>query len=95
MKKQSNVVNIKSHFDDAAKQLTLPKSTLTSWARSFKAGMLGEIGKNYRGLSETELELAKLRRERYGTQPPTVHLSVCIYYRSRCIEKIAATANID
>jgi transposase len=58
------LITIKGHsVDDAAKRLSLPKSTLANWVKSYKAGKLGEIGKSYRVLSDTELELAKLRRE--------------------------------
>lgn len=38
-------------------------STLANWIKSFKAGKLGNIGKGYRILSDTELEIAGLRRE--------------------------------
>jgi transposase len=58
------LVTIKGHtIDDAAKRLSLPKSTLAKWIRSFKVGKLGNIGKGYKALSETELEIARLRRE--------------------------------
>jgi transposase-like protein len=50
-------------IDDAAKRLSLPKSTLANWIKSFKAGKLGDIVKGYRTLSDTELEIARLRRE--------------------------------
>jgi transposase len=36
---------------------------LANWVKSLKAGKLWQIGKSYRTLSDTELELAKLRRE--------------------------------
>lgn len=58
------LVTAKGHsIDEAAKRLSLPKSTLANWVRSFKTGKLGEIGKHYKALSDTELELARLRRE--------------------------------
>jgi transposase len=31
--------------------------------KKYKAGKLGEVGKNYRPLTETEIELAKLKKE--------------------------------
>ena len=31
--------------------------------RKYRAGKLGEIGKNYRPLTDTEMELARLKRE--------------------------------
>lgn len=58
------LITAKGHsVDEIAKRLSLPKSTLANWVKSFKAGKLGEVGKSYRTLSDTELELAKLRRE--------------------------------
>ena len=58
------LITVKGHsVDDAAKRLSLPKSTLANWVKSFKAGKLGEIGKSYRVLNDTELEIARLRRE--------------------------------
>lgn len=48
---------------EASRRLDIPKSTLSYWVKSSKTGNLGSIGKNRRGLTEVELELAKLRRE--------------------------------
>ena len=48
---------------EAARRLNLPKSTLENWIRKYKAGKLGEIGKIYRPLTDTEMELARLKRE--------------------------------
>ena len=50
-------------MDRAALRLSLPKSTLATWVRAAKSGKLQELGKKYRQLSESELELARLRRE--------------------------------
>jgi len=36
---------------------------LANWIKSSKAGKLGDIGKGYRTLSDTEIEIARLRRE--------------------------------
>lgn len=49
--------------DRAAKQLSIPKSSLGNWVRAAKKGQLAEVGKEQRFSSEQELELAKLRKE--------------------------------
>lgn len=48
---------------EAAKRLSLPKSTLETWVRAAKAGKLGDVGRNRRPLTEVEVELAKVKRE--------------------------------
>ena len=48
---------------EASRRLSIPKSTLENWVRSFRQGTLDEIGKNVRPLTDLELELARLRRE--------------------------------
>jgi len=48
---------------EASMRLDVPKSTISNWVRASKAGKLGSIGKNRRELSDTELELARLKRE--------------------------------
>lgn len=63
-KEAVKLVTVKGHsIDDAAKRLSLSKSTLANWIKSFKAGKLGDIGKGYRTLTDSELEIARLRRE--------------------------------
>ena len=47
----------------AAKQLSLPKSSLDNWVRAAKEGKLAEVGKGQRLPSELELELARTRKE--------------------------------
>ena len=47
----------------AAKRLSLPTSTLANWVKAAKAGKLGDIGKNYRPLTEVEIELARIKKE--------------------------------
>ena len=49
--------------DQAAAQLSLPKSTLGNWVKASKAGKLGNIGKTYRPLTDVELELARTKKE--------------------------------
>lgn len=48
---------------EAARQLNIPSSTLDRWYQKYKEGKLGDIGKSYRSLSETELEVARLKKE--------------------------------
>ena len=48
---------------EVSRRLDVPKSTISNWVRASKAGKLGDIGRNRRELSDTELELAKLKRE--------------------------------
>ena len=47
----------------AAQRLSLPTSTLANWVKAAKAGKLGDVGKNYRPLTEVEMELARTKRE--------------------------------
>ncbi len=48
---------------EAARRLSLPPSTLGNWVKANKAGKLKDIGKNYRPLTELEMELARLKKE--------------------------------
>ena len=50
-------------WGEAARQLSLPTSTLANWVKAAKAGKLGEVGKNYRPLTEVEMELACTKKE--------------------------------
>jgi transposase len=47
----------------AAKQLSVPKSSLDNWVRAARTGKLTEVGKGQRLPSELELELARTRKE--------------------------------
>ena len=47
----------------AARQISLPTSTLGNWVKAYREGKLGEIGKNFRPLTEVEVELARMRKE--------------------------------
>lgn len=49
--------------DEAAKRLSMPKSSLSNWVRAARAGKLAEVGKGQRLPSELELELARTRKE--------------------------------
>jgi transposase len=57
------VIQEKLSMPEAARRLNLPTNTLNSWMIKYKAGKLAEIGKNYRPLTEIELELARIKRE--------------------------------
>lgn len=48
---------------EAARQLSLPKSTLENWVRAFKSGKLSTIGGQQRPLTEVEQELDRVKRE--------------------------------
>ena len=47
----------------AAKQLSIPKSSLDNWVRAAREGKLAEVGKGQRLPSELEIELARTRKE--------------------------------
>ena len=47
----------------AAKQLSIPKSSLDNWVRAAWEGKLAEVGKGQRLPSKLELELARPRKE--------------------------------
>jgi transposase len=47
----------------ASMRLSLPKSTLENWLRTFKAGKLERIASSQRPLTEMEVELARVKRE--------------------------------
>ena len=48
---------------EAARRLSIPKSTLENWVRASKTGKLGEIGKSLRPLTDVEMELTQVKRE--------------------------------
>ncbi len=48
---------------EAARRLSLAPSTLGSWVKAYKAGKLGDIGKDRKPLTEIEVELARFRKE--------------------------------
>ncbi len=50
-------------WTEAARRLSLPTSTLANWVKAAKVGKLGDVGKNYRLLTEVEMELARTKRE--------------------------------
>jgi transposase len=46
-----------------ARRLSIPKSTITYWVRAEKKGKLSDVGSSKKVLTETEMELASLKRE--------------------------------
>ncbi|MDO9578956.1 MAG: transposase, partial [Bacteroidales bacterium] len=48
---------------EAVRRLSLAPSTLSYWVKAYKAGKLGEIGKMQKPLTETEMELVKVKKE--------------------------------
>jgi transposase len=57
------VLEEKLSVPEAARRLSLPVSTLGNWLKAYKEGRLGEIGSNYRPLTDLELELARTKKE--------------------------------
>ena len=49
--------------DQAAKRLSVPKSSLGNWVRASRSGKLAKVGQGQRVSTETEMELARLRKE--------------------------------
>ena len=49
--------------DQAAKRLSVPKSSLGNWVRASRSGELAKVGQGQRLPTETEMELARLRKE--------------------------------
>ena len=49
--------------DLAAKRLSIPKSSLGNWVRASREGKLAKVGQGQRVPTETEVELARLRKE--------------------------------
>ena len=48
---------------EVGRRLNVPDATISNWMRAYKAGKLGEVGKGQHVLTETEMELSRLRRE--------------------------------
>jgi len=57
------VIEQRLSWAKAARQLSLPTSTLGNWIKAYQEGKLGEIGKAYRPLTEVEMELARMKKE--------------------------------
>jgi len=48
---------------EVGRRLSIASSTLRYWVRANKEGKLKEVGKHQKPLSETEMELARTKRE--------------------------------
>lgn len=48
---------------EAAKRLSVPKSSLNNWVRQSRTGKLAEIGNCQRPPTEMEVELSRVRKE--------------------------------
>jgi transposase-like protein len=48
---------------DVGRRLSIPKSTISYWVREDKKGKLSCLGSSRKSLTETEMELAKIKRE--------------------------------
>ena len=64
----------------AAKQLSMPKSSLDNWVRTAREGKLEEVGKGQRLPSELELELARVRKELAEVKQERDLLKKCAAY---------------
>ena len=53
----------KLSYPEAGRRLQLAPTTIMNWVKASKAGKLGEIGKNYRPMTELEIELARVKKE--------------------------------
>jgi len=57
------VTEEKLSWGQAAGRLSIPASTIGNWVKAYKAGKLGDVGKNYRPLTEVEAEMARVKKE--------------------------------
>ena len=48
---------------EVGRRLSLAPTTIGNWVKASKSGKLGDIGKNYRPLTEVEIELARIKKE--------------------------------
>jgi len=48
---------------EASRRLSLPSSALGNWVKAAKTGKFRDVGKNYRPLTEVEMELARVKKE--------------------------------
>ena len=62
------VIDGSMSLPEGARRLSLPPSTLGNWVKAHKAGKLKDIGKNYRPLTELEMELARVKKELVETR---------------------------
>lgn len=50
-------------IQEAARHLSMPRSTLKNWIKAFEAGKLNDIGGRQRSQTAVEKELARLKQE--------------------------------
>jgi len=48
---------------DVGRRLSIPKSTISYWVREERKGKLASVGSSRKTLTETEMELARIKRE--------------------------------
>jgi transposase len=48
---------------EAGRRLSLAPSTIGNWVKAYRAGRLGDIGKERKPLTEIEMELARVKKE--------------------------------
>ena len=48
---------------EVGRRLDIPTSTIGNWVKAHKDGKLSDVGKHRKPLTETEAELARVRRE--------------------------------
>lgn len=69
--------------DAAAKRLSVPKSSLGNWVRASLKGKLATVGQEQRAPTETEVELARLRKEFAEVKQECELLKKCAAYFAR------------
>jgi transposase len=57
------IIEEKLSYPEVGRRLQLAPTTIMNWVKAYKSGKLGEIGKNYRPLTEVEIELARTKKE--------------------------------
>jgi transposase-like protein len=58
------VTEEKLSLPEAGRRLNIAPSTILNWVKAHKTGKLGEVGKTYRPLTEIEIELHRLEKEK-------------------------------
>jgi len=48
---------------DVGRRLSIPRSTISYWVREERKGKLASVGSSKKTLTETEMELARIKRE--------------------------------
>lgn len=56
------VVEEKLGVAEVSRRLELPANTVHNWLKKYREGKLGEVGQNYRPLTEVEIENARLKK---------------------------------